>query len=94
LIERVRQFVEDYNAEVDRWKRHRKDVEKIDDFLNASKVNWSSTLKQYLEREVYAKSNKNKIRVSLYRPFTKQYLYYDHLFVDRPGLFANLLPNE
>jgi predicted helicase len=94
LAERVKRFTEDYNAEVDRWRRHRKEVKRVDEFLDVSKVKWSSTLKQYLLREQYAEYDRRKVRVSLYRPFTKQYIYYDHLFVDRPGLFANVLPNE
>ena len=38
--------------------------------------------------------DKNKIRTSLYRPFFKQYLYFDRALIHRVSLFPKILPNE
>ena len=57
-------------------------------------MQWSSTLKRHLERHRYAEFNAERIRSCLYRPFTKQYLYYDEILNDRPGLFRLALPSQ
>ena len=43
LAERVEAFVEDYNAEVDRYKRHGK-PDNVDDFVKYDRVKWSHIL--------------------------------------------------
>jgi predicted helicase len=94
LIQHVTVFCEAYNAEVDRFRRHRSEVQNIDDFIDYSRVKWSSTLKRHLQRCQHAQFADARVRLSLYRPFTKQHLYYDRLFVDRPALFSNVLPDD
>jgi hypothetical protein len=53
LIDRVKRLVEDYNAEVDRYKRAG-GTAKIDDFVRYETIKWSETLKSNLERGIYA----------------------------------------
>lgn len=93
LVKRMRQFVEDYNTEVDRYKRQTTPKPKIDDFVDYKKIKWSYALKQKLKRGKYAEHSLDKIRNSLYRPFTKKLLYYVEPFIDGPGLFKSYLPN-
>ena len=93
LTKRMRQFIENYNAEVDRYKRQNPKPN-IDNFVNYDRVKWSSTLKQNLKRENYAVYDPAKIRNGLYRPFTKKPLYYAKPLIDRPGQFKNFFPNQ
>ncbi len=93
LVERMRQFIENYNAEVDRYRRSNYEGS-LDDFVNYDKIKWSSTLKANLKRENYAGYDPAKIRDGLYRPFTKMSLYYAKPLIDRPGQFKNYFPNE
>jgi predicted helicase len=101
LMTRVEQFCENYNAEVDRYKRTGKE-KPLDDFLDYSRVKWSSTLKLHLQRgEVVeylqdAKSywNKKKCRSALYRPFTRRNLYLDGILIDRPGSSRDFFPRR
>jgi predicted helicase len=56
LITKMSGFIEDYNSEVDRWKRHGKHVDKVDDFVvyDDKSIKWSRDLKHDLQREHYA----------------------------------------
>ncbi len=92
LEDRGRQFSDDYNAEVARYQQKGRPVN-IDDFVDYSKVKWSSTLKERLRRGTLAQFREENIRVSSYRPFTKMHLYYDSVLTDRPALFRYILPN-
>ncbi len=91
LATRVQQFLSDYNAEVDRWKRSGRPKE-VDAFVDYSKVKWSEHLKSELKREKLGDYDNAGIRVASYRPFCKQFLYYSPLLNDRPGLFDKILP--
>ncbi len=93
LAQRVDRFCDDYNAEVERFARKGGGLD-IDSFLDYSKVKWSETLKSHLKRGDFAKFDRSFIRQSTYRPFCKQYLYYDPFLVDRPGLFGHIFPTE
>lgn len=94
LAARMCQFAEAYNAEVDRYKRQTPKPENIDDFVNYGKIKWAESLKQKLKRGNYAEYGLNKIRTSLYRPFTKKHLYFDRALNERVYLQPSFFPNE
>jgi len=93
LALRVQGFISDYNSEVMRWKSEGRPKE-IDGFVNYSKIKWSEHLKSELKRERLGEFDKDAIRLAVYRPFCKQFLYYDPLLNDRPGLFDKILPTS
>lgn len=78
LKARVRQFIEAYNYEVDRYKRAGKPSD-IDNFVNYEVIKWSHGLKQHLRYGHYAEYDPVKVRTSLYRPFTKRHLFFDRV---------------
>ncbi len=90
---RIRRFVEDYNGEVDRYKRS-KDKKPVDDFVRYEEIKWSETLKAHLKRADYATFDEAKIRESLYRAFSRRYLFFDRLLNERvygmPRVFPTL----
>src|SRR6266446_2168031 len=57
----------------------------IDDFVlnDETKISWSEGLKQYLGRHIPIEFKEIQFRISLYRPFTKQYLYFDKYLNER-----------
>ena len=91
LASRVQNFISDYNSEVMRWKDEGRPKE-IDAFVDYSRVKWSEHLKAELSREKYGEYDSDAIRSAMYRPYCKQFLYYDTLLNDRPGLFGKILP--
>ncbi len=99
LAKRVEQFADDYNAELDRWRKKAKPPEErkqlaqyVDGFVRYERVKWSETLKRHLVDQTEAAFDPARICDSLYRPFTPMSLYYATPFVDRPGQFGKFLP--
>ncbi len=93
LEQRIRAMIEAYNLEIDRWKRSgRPKGRELDAFVDTEKVNWSSTLKMHLQRERYAAFSEKEIRTSLYRPYSKRFLFFDPIFIDRRLKFPHIFP--
>lgn len=78
LETRIRQFISDYNAEVDRYKRAGK-PENIDAFVSYDHIKWSRDLKLDLRRGNYADFAVDKLREAEYRPFTSRWLFFDRV---------------
>src|SRR5690606_11428635 len=91
LITRVQQFIDDYNAEVFRYQRQGSKAE-VDSFVNYSKVKWSRDLKLDLKRGNFAEYQDSKIRSSMYRPYCKQYLFFDRILNEEVYVFPSIFP--
>ncbi|MGI0481895.1 type ISP restriction/modification enzyme [Geminocystis sp. CENA526] len=50
---------------------------KDDNFVDKNSIKWDAELSNYLSRKIEKEFNNEQILLSLYRPFTKQYLYFD-----------------
>ena len=94
LTDQVQRSIETYNGEVDRWKRAKRPKD-IDGFVinDGSKLKWSSRLKETFARGLYADFEEAKIRNALYRPFTKNFLFFDSLMNHRRAVFPDIFPN-
>jgi len=94
LIKNVQQTIDTYNEQVYRWHNQRKQSDTIDSFVlpDEKKIKWSSRLKECLAANVLAKFDVNRVRRSLYRPFTFQYLYFDQVLNHRRGQFPIIFP--
>ncbi len=81
LVRKMNRFIEVYNSEVDHWRRRDDHAINVDDFVqgNDARIKWSGDLKVALQRGNYAKFADTKIRTALYRPFCKQWLFFDRL---------------
>ena len=94
LADQVHAFFDNYNAEVDRYKRSGKGAkgQALDEFLDYSKVKWSRDLKKDLTRGRDAQFDETCLRTGLYRPFAKRFLYLADLLNDSPGLSGSFFP--
>ena len=87
-----------YNAEVDRFKAL-SEIEKIniklEDFVNKdeTKISWSSSLLPKVKKS-YANYNKDKVVPSLYRPYSKQNLYFDNMMNHRVYQMPQIFPDN
>lgn len=81
LAENMQKTIDFYNDHVFRWKNRRNKSVSIDEFITIddSKVSWSRDVRQDIERERYVEFSPTKIRQSLYRPFTKAFLFFDRI---------------
>ncbi len=61
---------------------------------NSTKISWTVNLKRDLERGDVHEYKPFQVRTSVYRPFTRQRLYFDKPFIERPGLSDILFPSE
>ena len=83
LASRVKKFVADYNAEVSRHKH-----DNGADFPDH--IKWSSRLKECLARGQFAEFDEAKIKRSIYRPFTRQWVLLDSVLNQRTGKWPNI----
>lgn len=80
-----KRLIENYNFEVVRLSdvsiAEKKDcLNRKDDFIK-----WSAKLEDSILKSKKIQFNKNSVVKSLYRPFTKKYLYYDTDVIERPS---------
>ena len=90
----VQQMSQTYNAEVARWSQRTNRDANLDDFIvsDHTKISWSESLKRNLQRGKIADFSKENVRTSLYRPFTKSYLYFDRTLIERVYVFPSIFP--
>ncbi|MYG00124.1 DEAD/DEAH box helicase [Candidatus Poribacteria bacterium] len=95
LTKNIKQMIETYNSEIDRWNRREDRTVKVDDFVlsDETSIKWSSGLKNKLKSGKTAHFLQEKIRTSLYRPFSKMNLYFDpRMMTERAALFPSIYP--
>jgi len=87
-------FIDTYNGEIDRWRRRSNSSITVDNFVtyDDSKIKWSSSLKAEVLRLQYVDFTKDKIRKALYRPFCKEWLFLERIFIERVYQFPQILP--
>lgn len=68
---------------------------KVDAFLSAdpTKISWSSSLKGEVVRNRRLSFNADRLTPSLYRPFTKQWLYFDDVLNHRVSQLRRIFPS-
>lgn len=60
---------------------------------NEANIKWSSGLRADFARGKVASYSNEKIRPSLYRPYSKQWLYFDSMFNERTGKIPYIYPS-
>ena len=95
LSANMRGMIDVYNAHVSQW-RDRGDTSNVsvDDFVDGddTKIKWSHQLKAKLKRGQFGEYAEDKVRTSLYRPFSKRALFFDRVLNDAVGLFPSFFP--
>ncbi|WP_455474838.1 DEAD/DEAH box helicase [Bartonella sp. B30(2025)] len=91
-----------YNGEVERFNAaHLHSDSKVrtnavNDFVNtdAKKISWSYALKKQVARGKVFKFKDTCLVQSFYRPFTRQWLYYDRIFTENTYQMPRIFPLE
>ena len=94
LTENISSMIDTYNEQVFKWEREATRNANVDDFVisDEKKIKWSRNLKRELKRRKIAEYTEPKVRSSLYRPFTKSYLFFDLIMNDEISSFPSILP--
>ena len=94
LAESMSRMVENYNVEVARWMQRADWNADLNDFVESDdeKISWSEGLKLKLKSGKTVDFSEEKVRTSLYRPFTKSNLYFDRMMTERVYVFPSIFP--
>lgn len=97
-------FIEEYNNEVNRWLKYKKDKiysdikaesnPLLDSFLEERNlIKWSKMIKRdKLRKGKIGQFNREDFVQSLYRPFTLQQFYFGYIPIDLRGSFDSIFP--
>jgi predicted helicase len=89
----IRRMIEVYNAHVYKWATL-VPKPRVDDYIDndGRKVSWSRDLKLDLQRGNTAEFADNKIRSAAYRPFSRQFMFFDRILNDEVYQFPSFFP--
>ncbi|GHP91384.1 hypothetical protein VN1203_09860 [Helicobacter pylori] len=60
-----------------------------------TKIAWTCTLKQeFIKNKILQESHEKRIRLAMYRPFNKQWLYWDKNLNERQSQFSKIFPDK
>ena len=101
VLSNVRTLIGTYNAERERFAALNKPFDNaasrgafVDDFVlvDPARISWTRALKQELGRGAEIKHDVSRATVSVYRPFTRQWLYFDRKLNEMVYQMPRLFP--
>lgn len=96
VAKNVSRMIANYNLEVDRLKdiNENINIKNLSSFVNndASKISWAASLKMAAIRHEKLYFDSSNILISMYRPFTKKYLYRARIINERPRKSFSTFP--
>lgn len=88
-------MVGNYNSEVVRLNHITEEKTKVNLINNADNfVKWSTGLKQKLIKGIQIELDDSLVIESMYRPFTKKFLYYQTDIIERPSRYKDVFGKE
>ena len=92
----ARAMVGDYHSvlrELEASQNHDTDIDSITRRYS-SNVRWDRELKRRVRQRAATEFSDENVRVVIYRPFVKQYLYADYTFSQAPGQTRDIFPDD
>ncbi|WP_418902975.1 DEAD/DEAH box helicase [Vespertiliibacter pulmonis] len=82
-----------YNQELKKFHNSNKSIA-LENFINldSKKISWSRALKNNLNKEKIATFDEKDLRIALYRPYTKQNIYFNKLFNETQYQIPKIFP--
>ncbi|WP_425311161.1 type ISP restriction/modification enzyme [Helicobacter pylori] len=110
LMQSVQNCIDTYNADLKRFnevfreafKQRTKGVKSADLYkhlkeitTDKTKIAWTRSLKkEFIKNENLPASGMERVRLSLYRPFNKQWLYFDKNLNEEQSQFSKIFPDK
>ena len=68
----------------------------VEEFIdqNPLRISWTRALRKDVSKNIQHAFKENELVKCLYRPFTKEWLYYDRPFVESPGIWNQIFPQQ
>ncbi len=94
VSENISKMVSVYQSELERYV-HSDGNDKVDDFIETDpkKINWTRALKDDLKRKKPLDFGDGKMRVTTYRPFSKQWMYFSRRLNEVVGQMPKIFPD-
>ncbi len=94
LTQNLTQMMEYYNGQVFQWERRSNTNINVNDFIDGddTKIKWTRSLKSKLKTGTMAEFSIKNVRTSLYRPFTRSYLYFHRMMNECVYVFPSIFP--
>ena len=96
LIDRAGKMIDNFNTELDRWKRTGKTrrIEELEKYLRVDEtiLKWIRNTKRTLMRGNYLSLDEQSIRESAYRPFTQRFYLFERAFNEDVYRFPSFFP--
>jgi len=96
LVSNIKRTINFYNEQVEKIKKEKKfqvDIKKIID-TNPKNISWSRSLINNASKLKKISFDENKIRLALYRPFLKQFVYFDEVLNEVQYQNRKIFPND
>ncbi|MCB4209236.1 DEAD/DEAH box helicase [Lactiplantibacillus plantarum] len=81
-VRKTKLLIDHYNAERERFKKTGSELNRDPQYIK-----WTARLESLLKSNTKVDFNEANMRLSLYRPFTKKWLYYDDPVIERTRLY-------
>lgn len=105
LADNIGRMIDFYNQQVKGFLKQQKSLpvvnaterqKRVEDFIDtdAKKISWTSNVKADIGRGIYYSFEPRCLIPSLYRPFSKQFLYYHRKLNERVYQMPQIFPNE
>ncbi|WP_017465181.1 type ISP restriction/modification enzyme [Staphylococcus epidermidis] len=92
-IEKENTMISNYNNIIIQVRESTNHYSKDNRNMNSSEIKWTVNLTKRFEKGEIITLNDENIELSMYRPFTKKWLYYDKNMVERTGKSKGLYKN-
>ncbi len=101
VVANMRRMIGFYNeqlADFDAWaleNKLKRTIDNVEEFIDrdAEKISWTVNLKEDLRKSKVASLDEQRIMPSMYRPYCKQWLYFDRQLNERVLLIPKLFPS-
>ncbi|MED4313571.1 helicase, partial [Heyndrickxia coagulans] len=95
VINNTKRMVENFNSEVVRLSYIKDEKKRINQTNNSGDfIKWSTGLKQKLAKGTRIQLDDKSLIRSMYRPFTKKYLFYQTDVIERPSKYKDVFGSE
>jgi predicted helicase len=96
LEKNIKKTINVYLEQLCKWGKREHKNQDIDEFIiyDDEKISWSRDLKKDLKSGRQIEFSGDKIRSSIYRPFTHSFLYFSDGLNDSPGQFPYIFPTS
>jgi predicted helicase len=96
LAANMNRMIDFYNEQVKTYQELKGKKPRVEKFIetDSKKISWSGNLKKSIEQLTSYKYTKEALVTSLYRPFCKQWLYFNRRFNERVYQMPRIFPNS